>query len=104
MAFRLRKRFVGFLLPVVLAFAQHTAMAHQVSHASDESSDPEQTLVHLQLCDKCVSAAKVTHLPAGPSFRVELLHGRYFHNAAVPTPFASVDCIAHACRDPPTLL
>lgn len=104
MAFRLRKRFVAFLLPVVLAFAQHAAMAHQVSHAGDESGDAGKTLVHLKLCDKCVSAAKLVDLPGSPELRVELLHARYFHSAAAPTPFASADWTAHACRDPPSLL
>ena len=101
MAFRLRKRFVAFLLPVVLAFAQQAAMAHQVSHAGDESADPGKTLVHLQLCDKCVSAANLVDVPGSPELHVELLHAHYFHSAAAPTQFASADWTAHACRDPP---
>ena len=104
MAFRLRKRFLALLLPVVLAFAQHSAMAHLVSHHGDKPADPGQALVHLKLCDKCVTAAKLIHLPAGQELRVELLHARCFHSAAVPTPFASAEWTAHACRDPPSSL
>ena len=104
MAYLLRKRFLAFLLPAVLVFAQHGAMAHVVSHASDKPADPEQPLVHLQLCDECVSAAKVSHLPGEQALRVELLHARYAHNAAVLAPFASADPKAYACRDPPSLL
>jgi hypothetical protein len=101
---RLKKRLLTLLLPAVLVFAQHGAMAHLVSHAGDKSADPEQTLVHLKLCDKCVSAAKVTHLPAGQELRVELLHAHNFHRAEASAPFSSADCAAHSCRDPPSLL
>lgn len=104
MAYRLRRRLFAFLLPAVLVFAQHGAMAHLVSHAGDKPADPEQTLVHLKLCDKCVTSAKLVHVPAGQEFRVDLLHTRYFHRAAAPALFASADCTAHACRDPPNLL
>ena len=101
---RLKRRLLTLLLPAVLVFAQHGTMAHVVSHGGDKSADPEQTLVHLKLCDKCVSAAKVTHLPAGQELRVELLHARNFHRAEATAPFSSADCTAHSCRDPPSLL
>lgn len=104
MAYRLRRRLLAFLLPAVLVFAQHGAMAHVVSHASDKSADPEQTLVHLKLCDKCVSAAKLAHLPAGQDSRVELLHAQYCLRAATPTLPASAESNSYSCRDPPAVL
>jgi hypothetical protein len=104
MAYRLRRRFLAYLLPAVLVFAQHGAVAHVVSHAGDNSADPEQTLIHLKLCDKCASAAKVTHLPAGQDLRLELLQAQYCQRAAKPTLLASAESTRNTCRDPPKIL
>ena len=101
---RLKKRLLTLLLPAVLVFAQHGAMAHLVSHAGDKSADPEQTLVQLKLCDKCASAATVTHLPAGQDLRLELLQAQYCQRAAKPTPLASAESTRNTCRDPPKIL
>lgn len=104
MARRLRRRLFALLLPAVLAFAQHGAMAHLVSHAGDNAADPEQTLIHLKLCDKCATAAKVVHVPPLQELRIELAHARYELHAATPTFPASVDATRYSCRDPPIAL
>lgn len=104
MAHWLKKRLLAFLLPAVLAFAQHAAMAHLVSHAGDNAADPEQTLIHLKLCDKCATAAKLLHVSTSQDLRIEPTHACYVLRAATPNHLASADCTRYPCRDPPTAL
>ncbi|MEX0960859.1 MAG: hypothetical protein WDZ63_16390 [Burkholderiales bacterium] len=68
----LLRRALILILPAVLLLAQHGAIAHVLSHASQDSSPAhEKTLIHLKLCGKCVSAEKFTH--AAPSTGVVLV-------------------------------
>ena len=101
MRYQLRQRFLACLLPAVLVFAQHGAMAHRISHASEKSADPKKALVHLKLCDKCVSAEKLVHLPGGTEHRLELTQLRYSHSAALPALFYAALPTRQSCRDPP---
>ena len=104
MARRLRRRLLALLLPAVLVFAQHGAMAHLVSHAGDNAADSEQTLIHLKLCDKCATAAKVVHVPPLHELRIELAHACYVLRATVPNHSASAGSAHYPCRDPPLAL
>lgn len=104
MAQRLRRRLLALLLPAVLAFAQHGAMAHLVSHAGDNGADPEQTLIHLKLCDKCATAAKLVHVPPSHELHIELTQARYVLRAAIQNHLASVNSALYSCRDPPKAL
>ncbi len=50
------------LLSAALLIAQHGAMAHVLSHFGiDQPPAREKTLAHSKLCDKCVSAEKLSH-------------------------------------------
>jgi hypothetical protein len=104
MAYLLRKRFIAWLLPVVLVFVQHAALAHVVSHAADPSADPEQTRAHLKLCDECASVAMLEHVGAGQTHRFDLLHTSHGYSAALPAQSRSIDPAQHAARDPPNFL
>lgn len=104
MAYLFRKRLIAWLLPAVLVFAQQVALAHLVTHAADKSADSEQTVVHINLCDKCASAAKLIHLPAGQSHRLDLLQTCHVYSGALPALFHPVEATRPAARDPPHFL
>jgi hypothetical protein len=104
MARLFRKRLIAWLLPVVLVFAQHAALAHLVSHAADPSADPEQTRAHLKLCDECASAAKFIHLGVGQTHHLDLLHTSHGYSAVLAAQSRSADSAQHAARDPPHFL
>jgi hypothetical protein len=104
MARRLRKRLLTWLLPAVLVFAQHGAIAHLVSHGSDKSADPEQTQVHVKLCDKCLSAAKFINLLPQQACHIESAPAQYCLAPVVPQPSVSATAATPTCRDPPKTL
>ena len=96
-----RKRFLAFLLPALLLFAQQSAMAHLASHAAEQSPNPEKSLVHLKLCGKCLSAEKFTHVPATVEHRFDAGIANYSHTPAQPTVLHSTVTVWRGCRDPP---
>ncbi|NIO39475.1 MAG: hypothetical protein GTO41_04285 [Burkholderiales bacterium] len=104
MAYRLKKRFLAWLLPAVLVFAQHSAIAHLVSHGSDKSADPQQKIVHIKLCDKCLSAAKFINASPKQEYRVEPLLACYGLAAVRPFLANSAEVAFQSCRDPPEAL
>ena len=104
MGSRFRKRLISWLLPAVLVFAQQAALAHVVAHAADQSAESEQSLVHLKLCDECASAAKLVHLPAGQSHRIDLLRVGHSYSVALPALFCSAEQVRASARDPPRFL
>jgi hypothetical protein len=104
MACLFRKRFIAWLLPVVLVFAQHAALAHVVSHAADPSADPEQTRAHLKLCDECASAVKLIHLGGSQAHHLDLLSTSHGYRLALPAQSRSADSAQPAARDPPLFL
>jgi hypothetical protein len=98
---RHRNRFLAWLLPAILLFAQQAAMVHLTLHASGESSDPESALVHAKLCNKCLSIEKLTTAVVDISQRPVLEQHRLRHAAALATNPRSREIPAQSCRDPP---
>ena len=52
------------LLACALLLAQYAGLAHAASHLGNEPAKQEQNLLHLKLCDKCVSFEKLSFGPA----------------------------------------
>ena len=98
---RRRNRFLVWLLPAILLFAQQAAMAHVTQHASGESPDPESALVHAKLCNKCVSAEKFTNAVVDINQRPVLEQHRLHHADALAKNPRSREIPWQSARDPP---
>lgn len=99
-----RRRFLFWLLPAVLLFAQQAALAHVVSHFSDNPPSTGKALAHLKLCDSCLAVEKLLHAPGIKEHKVIVLHGSYATAPDLPAALTSVDALEPSCRDPPTTL
>ncbi|HUU73217.1 MAG TPA: hypothetical protein VMW70_11365 [Burkholderiales bacterium] len=98
---RFRNRFLSCLLPAILLFAQQAAMAHLASHAAGEPPDPENSLVHVKLCNKCLSVEKLTSAVTETGQKAGLPQHHFNYNVALAAQPLSRDAIRQSCRDPP---
>lgn len=99
-----RRRFLHWLLPAVLLFAQQAAMAHLVSHFSDNPPSSGKALAHLKLCDGCLSVEKLLHIPGVKEHRVIVLQGEDTPEPLLLSGLVSIDAGTPSCRDPPKYL
>lgn len=99
-----RNRFLAYLLPTLLLFAQQSAIAHIASHNADQSPDPEKSLVHLKLCGKCLAVEKLTNAPIDAEHRLDLLQAGYSLAPVSSAILHSRNPARHSCRDPPQIL
>jgi len=99
-----RRRFLFWLLPAVLLFAQQAAMAHLASHLGDNSAGSSKSLAHLKLCYGCLSVEKLLHIPGVKQHRFIVLQGNDASEPVLLSNLVSVDAGTPSCRDPPTTL
>jgi hypothetical protein len=99
-----RRRFLFWLLPAVLLFAQQAAMAHLVSHLGDNAAGNSKTLAHQKLCDGCLAVEKLLHIPGVKEHRVIVLHGEDVPEPVLLSGLVSLDAGTPSCRDPPKYL
>ena len=101
MQVRFRRRFLIWLLPAVLLFAQQAAMAHLVSHLGDNAAGTSKSLAHQKLCDGCLAVEKLFHIPGVKEHRFAVLLGENMPEPALHSGLVSLDAGAPSCRDPP---
>jgi len=101
MQFRFRRRFLIWLLPAVLLFAQQAAMAHLVSHLGDNADGTHKSLAHQKLCDGCLSVEKLFHIPGVKEHRFVVLQGEDVPEPVLQAGLLSLDAGTPSCRDPP---
>lgn len=99
-----RRRFLFWLLPAVLLFAQQAALAHVVSHFSDTPPTSGKALAHLKLCDGCLAVEKLLHIPGVKEHRVIVLHSEGVPEPVLLPSLVSVDAATPSCRGPPKTL
>ncbi|KPK34621.1 MAG: hypothetical protein AMJ66_03340 [Betaproteobacteria bacterium SG8_40] len=98
---RFRIRFLFFLLPAILLFAQQAALAHLASHAAGETPNPKSSLVHEKLCGSCLAVEKLTNAAVDIGHQPKVVENHFHHIAALPTQVRSHIAVRQACRDPP---
>lgn len=98
---RFRIRFLSFLLPAILLFAQQAALAHLASHVTGETPNPKSSLVHSKLCNKCLSVEKLTSAVVESGQRITLEDYDFRYVVALPRQPRSPEAIGPSCRDPP---
>ena len=101
MQIRFRRRFLIWLLPAVLLFAQQAAMAHLVSHLGDNPDGTSKSLAHQKLCDSCLSVEKLFHIPGIKEHRFVILQGENAPEPVLLSVLVSLDAVTPSCRDPP---
>lgn len=102
---RFLRRAIVVLLPAVLLLAQHSALAHLISHIdAGQSPQNEKTLVHLKLCGKCVSAEKLSHAAPAPCLRVAVADGGDLPSVWRFSSFVSRHSATYRSRAPPQFL
>ena len=101
----LRKSLVPLLCAVLLG-AQHSALAHVLSHVGDEQRPAnDKTLVHLKLCGKCVSAEKLSHsAPNDAGVCVALIAGEYIQPVSRTDACTAQESRRYNSRAPPHCL
>lgn len=99
-----RRRFLFWLLPAVLLFAQEAALAHLVSHLGDTPTETSKSLAQQKLCYGCLSAEKLFHIPGVKEYRVIVLQGEDVPEPALLSDLVSIDAGTPCCRDPPPTL
>jgi hypothetical protein len=98
------RRSLILILPLLLLLAQHGALAHALSHlTSDGAPAQEQSLVHLKLCGKCLSAEKLTHFSACAA-PVPMEAARYRFAPDSERVCSGRSFFPYQSRAPPTLL
>lgn len=102
---RFLRRAIILMLPAVLLFAQHSALAHVISHLdAGQAPASEKTLVHLKLCGKCLSAEKLAHAAPAQCARMGVAHGGYLPPRATAYAFTSQHSATYRSRAPPQFL
>ena len=104
MQYWFRRRFLFWLLPAVLLFAQQAAMAHLVSHLGDNAAGSSKSLAHQKLCDGCLAVEKLLHIPGVKEHRLIVLQGEGVPEPALLSDLVSIDAGTPSCRDPPRSL
>jgi hypothetical protein len=98
---RFRIRFLSFLLPAILLFAQQGALAHLASHATGETPSPKSSLVHEKLCGGCLAVEKLTNAAVDVGRQPRVVENHFQHTATLPKQLHSYTAVRQACRDPP---
>lgn len=101
---RFRIRFLSWLLPAILLFAQQAAFAHLASHAAGEAPNPKSSLVHEKLCGGCLAVEKLTNAAVDLGHQPAVVENHFHHIATLPTQLRSHAAVRQACRDPPESL
>lgn len=96
-----RIRFLSYLLPAILLFAQQAALAHLASHASGEAPNPKSSLVHQKLCGSCLAVEKLANAAVDIGRQPTVVENHSPHIATLPTQLRSHTAVRQACRDPP---
>ena len=98
---RFRIRFLSFLLPAILLFAQQAAFAHLASHVTGETPNPKSALVHDKLCGSCLTVEKLTNATMDTGHQPGMVESHFHHVAALRAQLRSRTAVRQSCRDPP---